>query len=303
MLKKNLIVGTRGSNLALIQTNSVVEVLKKAHPQYEFTIRIIKTQGDKDQKAGLAQIGGQGVFVKELEERLLDGSIDLAVHSLKDMPGQIQSGLTIGAVAAREDVRDALISRSGLPLARLPSQSKVGTGSPRRVAQLKAARPDLVTMGIRGNVDTRVRKMKSGEVDAVIVAAAGIHRLGLSHLVTEYLDVTDFLPAVGQAALAVETRASEKELQDLLGVIEHAPTRQAVTAERAFLGGLGGGCQAPIAAHAAVKGKEVELDGMVAAPDGSLILRDQQKSSVESPGDAGYLLAARLIGRGAARWL
>ncbi|MBI4333456.1 MAG: hydroxymethylbilane synthase [Chloroflexi bacterium] len=299
----HLIVGTRGSSLALTQTTSVVEALRKAHPQCEFTVRVIKTQGDKDTISGLDKIGGQGVFVKELEEQLLSRSIDIAVHSLKDMPGSVPAGLTIGAVPAREDVRDALISRSGLPLGRLPPGSTIGTGSPRRTVQLRLVRPDLKAAPVRGNVDTRIRKMHAGEVDAVILAAAGLQRLGLSHLVTEFLDTENFLPAVGQAALAVEIRAADREIEDLVSVVDHLPTRQAVTAERAFLGGLGGGCQAPIAAHAVVNGKELDIDGMVAAPDGYMALRDRQKGSTDSPGDAGYLLAARLIGRGAASWL
>ncbi len=302
-MNKKLIVGSRGSKLALIQTNSLVEALGKAHPEYDFTVNIIKTEGDRDQTAGLDKIGGQGVFVKELEARLLDRSIDLAVHSLKDVPSQVQPGLEIGAVPLREDVRDALVSRSGETLARLPPGARVATGSPRRSVQLKAVRPDLEVAPIRGNVDTRIRKIKAGEAEAVLLASAGLIRMGMAEVITEYLSVEQFLPAVGQAALAVEVRAGEMEILDLLRSIEHLPTRQAVTAERSFLATLGGGCQAPIAASAIVVGDEIELDGMVAAPDGYIVMRDKVRGPASDPGYAGYLLAASFLGRGAGKLL
>ncbi len=300
---KSLTVGTRGSKLALVQTNSIVAALKKSHPDYDFRIKIIKTEGDRDQTAGLDKIGGQGVFVKEIEAHLRDGSIDLAVHSLKDMPSQIPAGLEIGAVTAREDVRDALISPSGATLARLPEGAKIATGSPRRTVQLKAVRPDVQVAPIRGNVDTRIRKLRAGEADALLMASAGLKRLGMADIITEYMGLEDFLPAVGQAALAVEIRAGDKELQALLQLLEHKPTRQAITAERTFLAALGGGCQAPIAAHATVQGQEIELDGMVAAPDGYIILRDKQRGPADDPAYAGNLLAAKFLGRGAAKIL
>lgn len=277
--------------------------MRKAHPRYQFAVEIIKTQGDREQNVDLAVIGGQGVFVKELEERLLDHSIDLAVHSLKDMPSQIQAGLKLGAITAREDVRDAFISRSGATLSQMPPGARIGTGSPRRTVQLKLVRPDLKAAPMRGNVDTRIRKLHSGDADALIMASAGLHRMGLGGIITEHLSTDDFLPMVGQAALAVEIREGEEELEELLAVLEDTPTRQAITAERAFLAGLGGGCQAPIAANAIVNGPNLRIEGMVAAPDGSVVLRDCRQCPASSPADAGYLLAAWLIGKGASRFL
>ncbi|MDP2719049.1 MAG: hydroxymethylbilane synthase [Dehalococcoidia bacterium] len=295
--------GSRGSRLALIQTRAIIDLLQKACPRCTFTIRVVKTEGDKERSAPLAQMGGQGVFVKELEEQLLSGSIDLAVHSLKDMPVQLQKGLKIGAFPVREDARDVLISRSGFNLSGLPPGSKIGTGSPRRAVQLRAARSDLQIHGIRGNVDTRLKKMRSGEVDAIILAAAALHRMGWADQITEYLDPGICLPAVGQGSLAIEIRSREKELEDILLKINHIPTSQAVTAERALLAGLGGGCHAPIAAHARVEGQEVKIEGMVASANGSTILRGTETGPAASPADSGKKLADYFLKKGAAKLL
>ncbi|MDZ4246468.1 MAG: hydroxymethylbilane synthase [Dehalococcoidia bacterium] len=302
-LKSKFIAGSRGSRLALIQTRAIIDLLQKACPRCTFTIRVVKTEGDKERSAPLAQMGGQGVFVKELEEQLLSGSIDLAVHSLKDMPVQLQKGLKIGAFPIREDARDVLITRSGVTLSGLPSGSKIGTGSPRRAVQLRAVRPDLQIHGIRGNVDTRLKKMRSGEVDAIILAAAALHRMGWADQITEYLDPGICLPAVGQGSLAIEIRSREKELEDILLKINHIPTSQAVTAERALLAGLGGGCHAPIAAHARVEGQEVKIEGMVASANGSTILRGTETGPAASPADSGKKLADYFLKKGAAKLL
>jgi hydroxymethylbilane synthase len=251
----------------------------------------------------MVERGGRGVFVKELEECLLQGAIDIAVHSLKDMPVDTCAGLKIGAITEREDVRDALISRSGATLKELPRGARIGTGSPRRAVQIRAVRPDIEISAVRGNVDTRFRKMASGEVDAIVVAAAALHRLGWAERITEYLDTEVCLPAAGQGALAAEIRSGEKELEELVGVLNHKATSQAVTAERAFLEGLGGGCKAPVAAYARVRAIELELEGMVSSSDGAMVIRDRQRGLAEAPTDVGYLLAARLLGTGAGRLL
>ncbi len=303
LFNNTVTVGTRGSKLALIQTESVVELLRKAHARCEFTTSVIKTLGDREKDAGLTQIGGQGVFIKELEESLLAGTIDMAVHSLKDMPSQLQPGLKIGAVLKRGDARDVLVSGSGAPLAELPGGAIIGTGSHRRAVQITAARPDLRIIPIRGNVDTRLKKVYSKEVDAIVIAAAALERLGWVDRITEYLDPDICLPAVGQGALAIEIRDGEKETEELVAAVHDTPTSQATTAERFFLDGLGGGCRAPIGAYATVNGHELELEAMVGSLDGFMIMRDKIKGLAEAAGDAGYLLAARLLGMGAGRYL
>jgi hydroxymethylbilane synthase len=288
--RKQIIIGSRGSKLALIQAESVLEMLKEAHPNLEFSLVKIRTQGDSQSQISLRRIGGQGVFVKEIEEVLLDGGIDIAVHSLKDMPTEIPQGLSLAAATQRLDPRDALVSRGG-KLAELPSGSRLGTGSQRRAVQILAFRPDFEICDIRGNVDTRLRKVFSREVDGVVLAASALIRLGLESVATEYLPLEHFVPAVGQGALGIEIRAEDKEVAGIVSCLNYESAWRSVRAERAFLKALGGGCRAPIAAFGEVKGKVLHLRGMVASPDGSAISWGKVESSVDEPERAGARLA------------
>ncbi|HSJ93725.1 MAG TPA: hydroxymethylbilane synthase, partial [Gaiellaceae bacterium] len=267
-----VVVGTRSSALARAQTGHVVDLLRAAWPGLEYELRAIETRGDRTQASGepLPEIGGKGLFTAELEEALGDGRIDLAVHSLKDLPTEDAAGIVVGAVCAREDVRDCLVSRDGLSLAELPPGAVVGTSSLRRAAQLRAARPDLEVRSIRGNVDTRIRKVRSGEFDAALLAAAGLHRLGLDGEASEWLAEDVMLPAPGQGALGVQCRAGDGAVLELLASIDEEGTRAATPAERAFLQALGAGCTAPVAALGqSFAGGRVRLDGLVASVDGA----------------------------------
>ncbi|MGD0205550.1 MAG: hydroxymethylbilane synthase, partial [Dehalococcoidia bacterium] len=248
--RRTLLIGTRGSRLARAQAEAVRKMLSSLHPERAWLLREIRSEGDVRRQASLASIGGRGVFVKALEDKLLAGEIDLAVHSLKDMPTRLATGLKIGAVLPREDVRDALVSRGDSTLDDLPTGAVVGSGSARRRAQLLAYRSDLVVQDVRGNVDTRLRKLNSGAYDALILAAAALIRLQRTSAISQYLPLTLMLPAVGQGALAVEVRESDEEVMGLVQPLNHSPTERAVSAERAFLSALGGGCTVPVAAHA-----------------------------------------------------
>jgi len=287
-------VATRGSLLALTQTGWVIDRLKEANPGLEFETQVFKTVGDRVLDRALSQIGDKGLFTKELEEALLDGRADLAVHSLKDLPSDLPPGLVLGAVPEREDPRDVVITRDGTTFADLPPGSRVGTSSLRRVAQLKARRPDLTFVPIRGNVDTRLRKLGEGQVDALVMAAAGLHRAGFADRITEYLDPEDCLPAPGQGALGIEIRADDARIGQVVGRIHHPETALAVMAERAVLARLEGGCQVPIAAHAVVEDGWLQVEGLIAAPDGSRVIRHAAE------GDAGR---ARSLGTQVADWL
>ena len=301
-MNKKVVVGSRGSKLALIQAESVASKLKEVNPDIEVTINMIVTKGDRDRHVQLDHMEGVGVFVKELEEALLDGRIDLAVHSLKDMPTQIPQGLCLTAVTRRLDPRDALVSRSKR-LAELPSGSRIGTGSLRRAVQLAQYRSDLEVCSIRGNVDTRLRKVLSGEVDGVVLAAAAMIRLGWESKINEYLSLEHFLPAVGQGTLAVETRLGDEEITELISSINHLPTWQSVTAERAFLSALGGGCRAPIAALGTVDGTTLKLEGMVADVSGKKILHATEEGSTIAPEQVGVRLAQRMLSMGASEFI
>jgi hydroxymethylbilane synthase len=300
------VVGSRASRLAQRQTELVLETLRRAHPQAEFRLKSITTAGDAS-RAPLGEIGGRGVFVAELERALLSGEIDIAVHSLKDMPSADSEGLTVAAVCERADVRDAIVSRGGAALAALPAGARVGTGSPRRAAQLLAARPDLRVADIRGNVDTRIRKVRNGEYDAAVLAAAGLARLGWLDRAAELLPLEVMLPAVGQGALAVQVRAGDARAIALAAAADHPPTRAAATAERAFEARLGAavdsglaGCHAAIAALAQPDGSHLRLRGLVADPSGHPLLRDELTAADGDPGALGVALAERLLAAGAA---
>jgi hydroxymethylbilane synthase len=295
---RKIVIGSRRSKLALTQTNWVIDQLKKLDLPYEFEIKEIVTKGDKILDVTLSKVGGKGLFVKEIEQAMLDEEIDMAVHSMKDMPSELPIGLMLACTPKRVDPRDALISRDYNSLTDLPAGSVVGTSSLRRAAQILAKRPDLKIKSIRGNIDTRLAKLETEDFDAIILAAAGLERMGWTEeIVTEYLTVEDCIPAVGQGSLAIECRKGDQDLRELLENINDQITFETVTAERAFLRTLEGGCQVPIAAFAVQSGNEVTLNGLVGTPDGKTIIRGQRVG--ENPDDIGVLLAQDLMDRGA----
>jgi hydroxymethylbilane synthase len=304
----NLIIGSRGSKLALWQSNWVKDQLEDAHSGLVINIEIIKTTGDKLTEASLAKIGGKGVFTKEIEEALLEHRVDLAVHSLKDLPTTLPAGLHIAAITEREDVRDALIVREGLretvkSIADLPPGARVGTSSLRRASQLRHARPDVVIIELRGNVETRLRKLDEGDYDAIILASAGLNRLGFSGRVTMNISTAEMLTAVGQGALGIETRVDDHRANLLLEVLNHAPTRYAAEAERAVLRSLGGGCAVPIAAFGHIKKNRISqkliVDALVADAEGRRLIRRQIGGPVQQAEELGAKLAESLIDAGA----
>ena len=301
-MRKKIVVGSRGSKLASIQAELVVARIREANPDLEVNIRRIVTRGDRNRQVQLDQIAGDGVFVKELEEALHNGQIDLAVHSLKDMPTELPQGLGLIAVAERLDPRDVLVSR-GQKLAGLAPGSRIGTGSLRRAVQLKAYRPDLEACGIRGNVDTRLRKVSDGEFAGVILAAAALKRLGWEDRITEYLSLEHFLPSVGQGALALEARADDRDITELAVPLNHLPTWQSITAERAFLSALGGGCRAPIAALGTVNDNALKLEGMVASVSTGEILHGTIEGSATAPQELGAQLAQKMLAMGAGKFI
>ncbi len=297
------VLGSRGSALALTQTGEVARLLAGRHPEVDLRARKIKTQGDLQRRQPLSQMEGKGVFVKEIQQALLTGEIGAAVHSYKDLPVESPSELEVVAILPREDPRDALVSREGVPLGSLPRGTFLGTGSPRRAAQIRALRPDLRIGELRGNLDTRLRKVASGVVEAAVVAAAGLNRMGWQDRITQLLPPEVCIPAVGQGALAVEIRADNQEARLLLAPLDHPPTRIAITAERAFLERLGGGCNSPIAALGEVHDGRLRLWGMVASPEGDRLLRDSTEGDAASPQGVGRLLAEMFLERGAAELL
>jgi hydroxymethylbilane synthase len=302
-MSDRLVIGSRGSKLALTQAEWVKARLASLHPGIDILIEIIKTTGDVKTDP-LAVIGGKGVFTKELEDALLDRRIDVAVHSLKDLPTIVPEALAIGAICEREDPRDALVLQkdsdsSCASLKDLPVHSIVGTSSPRRQAQLRHLRPDLVIKDLRGNVDTRLRKLDEGQYDAVILAAAGLRRLALEGRISARIPPEQMLPAVGQGAIGVELRADDSAAMNVVTKLDHEATRIACTAERALLRALGGGCQLPIAAHCVVQYHEMRIDGLVASRDGKRIVRDHISGSTEDAEKLGGDLANRLLEHGA----
>ncbi|MBI3393737.1 MAG: hydroxymethylbilane synthase [Nitrospirae bacterium] len=298
-MKKNRVrIGTRGSALALWQANHVAGLLRGAYAELEVEIVTIKTTGDNILDSPLAQVGGKGLFVKEIEEALLSGEVDLAVHSLKDVPAFFPDGLGLAAVLPREDPRDALLARNAASLDDLPRGARVGTSSLRRQAQLLHLRPDLEIVTLRGNVDTRVRKLDSGDYDAIVLAAAGLKRMGLAGHVSAFLGIETLLPAVGQGAIGIETRLNDPETNGLVSSLEDNVTRTAVSAERAFLRRLEGGCQVPIAAHAVVSGGSLKIAGLVASLDGRTLIRNVMEGVAAGPEDLGVTLAERILSAG-----
>ncbi len=291
-------IGTRGSLLARTQTEQVAVALRAANPGLLVETIIVRTTGDARADVPFAAVGTKGMFVKEIEEALLAGEIDLGVHSLKDMPGELPEGLVLAATPAREDPRDALVGALGQRFLDLPDGSRIGTSSPRRSAQLRAARPDLRVAELRGNLDTRLRKLDEGHYDAIVLAAAGLHRLGREDRISERLDPQISLPAVGQGALALETRSDDAGTRELVSVLNHVDTADAVAAERAFLAAVGGGCTVPIAALARIDGELIELQALIAAPDGSALVRDRRTAHRSDAEALGAEMAAWLLESG-----
>jgi hydroxymethylbilane synthase len=287
-----VVVGSRGSALALWQARHIAGRLAELGAKTR--IEIIKTTGDRITDVALAEVGGKGLFTKEIEEALLAGTIDLAVHSLKDMPAELPAGLVLSGIPEREDPRDALVGRT---LDHLSEGSVVGTSSLRRSAQLHALGRGIVTQLLRGNVDTRLRKLDQGQYEAIVLASAGLRRLGWEHRITQLVPVEIMCPAVGQGALAIETRDDGGMAQELARKLDHALTRKAVTAERALLGVLGGGCQVPIGGHAVIEGSSVNLRAIVASPDGASVVRGELAGV--DPVRVGEELARRLLDQGA----
>lgn len=290
-------IGSRGSPLALWQANWVNDRLVSAG--HEVKIDVIKTSGDKLENAALAASGTKGLFIKEIEEALLAGRVDLAVHSMKDLPTDLPEGLDVVAVPEREDPHDALVSRGGLLLQGLPIGARIGTSSLRRQSQLLALRPDVEVVPMRGNVDTRLRKLERGECEALVLAAAGLKRLGFASHITSLFREDEICPAVGQGALAIEIRTQNAAVKEAVAAFDHPATHLAVRAERAMLAALGGGCQLPIAAYAKHDSGRLILTGVVADPAGTLVVRAMASGDPENPEVLGKRVAMELLGRGA----
>jgi len=300
-MSSRLIFATRPSALARWQTAHIIQELQVYWKGLICEQVVITTEGDRTLDVSLPEIGGKGLFTSELERALQEGRVHAAVHSLKDLPTEEAPGLTLGAISEREDVRDVLICPAGTTLENLPRGARLGTSSNRRRAQLLAYRPDLLVESIRGNVDTRIRKVKEGQYDAILLAAAGVTRLGLQEHITEYIPLDAMLPAPGQGALAVQCRLTDNDTLQLLKAVDHASTRLAVSAERAFLSALGGGCALPVGAMAEVEGGEIRLQGVVASPDGSRILRLTATGC--DPLQLGQALAEEALDQGARAYL
>ena len=292
--KKTLILGTRGSLLARTQSEWVAARLRAAHPGIEILLKIVQTSGDMNRDVPFNQVGTKGMFVKEIEEALLDGSIDFGVHSLKDMPGDLPDGLEIVCTPPRENPCDSLLTTSGLALEHLPPNAVVGTSSIRRQVQLKAIRPDLNIKELRGNLDTRWRKLEEGRYDAIMLACSGLNRLGWGDRITENLNPQSFVPAAGQGALAIETRVGDATASSLLSAIHDEDTFCAVSAERAFLAELGGGCSIPAGAFAEISGADIQLIGMFASVSDGRVQRVKLTGSRKDPIQLGKAAAQRL---------
>ena len=303
MSPDRVVIGTRGSALALWQADHIAALLRAAHPGLVVERSIIVTTGDRTPQGPLWEAGGKAVWVKEIETALLAGEVDLAVHSLKDVPAELAPGLVLAAIPPRADVRDALVSRDGATLAALPADARVGTTSLRRICQVKALRPDLRLVPLRGNLDTRLRKVADGQVDAAILACAGLDRLGLSHRIAERIPVERMLPAIGQGALALETRSADERMRVLCRALASEDAEITVSAERALLQRLGAGCRTPVAGTARLQQGKLEVWGLVGRPDGATMLHEQVAGSPSAAAALGRSLAEALLARGADRIL
>lgn len=296
---RRVVIGSRSSSLSLAQTNEVVRLLLKAHSDLDIEVVPLSTRGDRNKSAPLLSME-RGMFVKEIEAALLAGEIDIAIHSAKDMPAVTPPGLVVAAYTEREDARDVLVNRWGASLDNLPAGARLGTSSPRRTAQIRAARPDIEIAPIRGNVDTRLSKAKSADYDGAILAAAGMIRLGRKSDISAFLAPEVCVPDVGQGALAVQVRESDGEMVEIVSAIDHLPTSTAVRAERSFLATMGGGCTVPTAAYAEYEPDSLRMLAMVAKPDGSEIVRVSEDYSVDDPVASGKAIASALMDMGAA---
>ncbi|OQX16985.1 MAG: hydroxymethylbilane synthase [Desulfobulbaceae bacterium A2] len=297
-MKERIRIGTRGSLLAVTQSGWVGRRIEQQHPDVEVELVKITTKGDKILDVPLAKVGGKGLFVKELEDALLEGRVDLAVHSMKDVPAELPAGLELAVVPEREDPRDAFVATRYAELAVLPVGARVGTSSLRRKAQLAALRPDLVIEDLRGNLDTRLRKLDDGVYDAIVLAAAGLRRLGLAQRISALFSPEQMLPAIGQGALGIELREADQGLHQRLAFLHHPATAVAVTAERACLLRLEGGCQVPIGAHAEVLGEMLHITGLVASLDGRRLVREELSGPLAEAASMGTALAERILARG-----
>ncbi|MBU8910233.1 MAG: hydroxymethylbilane synthase [Desulfobacterales bacterium] len=297
-MKKNIRIGTRGSKLALWQANFIKSEIERLFPDFDVELKIIKTTGDRITDRPLAMVGGKGLFVKEIENALLNSDIDLAVHSMKDMPGKLPEGLVIGAIPKRENPFDVLISKNNCLLADYEKGAKIGTSSLRRASQIKHIRPDVTIESIRGNLDTRIKKLKSGEYDAIVLAAAGLRRLGQEKEITEYLDEAIMLPAVGQGALCIETRENDSDIALIMKTLDHHDTRICVTGERAFLKQIEGSCHIPVACFGKIIGNEVILTAVVASENGKTLIKEQIVSPMKKVENSGQALADQILEKG-----
>jgi len=297
-MKKNLCIGTRGSQLALWQANFIKSEIERLFPGLIVELKVIKTTGDRITDRPLALVGGKGLFVKEIESALLNNDIDIAVHSMKDMPGDLPEGLIIGAIPERENPFDVLISKDNRLLTDYKKGAKIGTSSLRRASQIRHIRQDVIIESIRGNLDTRIKKLKAGDYDAIVLAAAGLRRLGQDSNITEYLDETTMVPAVGQGALCVETRKNDADISSVMKKLDHYDTRICVIGERAFLRQIEGSCHIPVACFGKIKGKEVLLTAMVASENGKKLIKEQILCPMDMVEKSGCTLAKNVLEKG-----
>jgi len=298
MISGTLRIGTRGSALALAQANWVKERIERRNPGMGVALTVIKTKGDIMQDVALVKIGGKGVFVKEIEDALLRGDIDLAVHSLKDVPAELPPGLTIAVTPEREDPRDVLVSKHRVKFEAMPRRARIGTGSLRRGFQLRNIFPDVEIVPLRGNLDTRLKKVETEDLDAVVVAAAGIRRLGWVSRVTQFLPVETIIPAVGQGTLAIEVREDDGMVRKAIAFLNHAPTWREAQTERSFLRRLGGGCQLPLAAYAKTEGTGIKITGLLGTIDGRVMIREELRGPADAGEALGDQLAETILQRG-----
>lgn len=295
---KEIIIGSRGSKLALVQSNLVIKELKKFYPEIDFTIKEIKTKGDKILDKTLDKIGGKGLFVKEIEAALLKGEIDFAVHSMKDVPSEFPEGLEISAITKREDVRDALISKESIGFQNMKKGARIGTSSLRRAAQLKSLRSDIEIVPVRGNVQTRIRKIDELDLDGVILAAAGLNRLGFDNKISEFFNAKDMVPAVGQGALGIETRKDDEFIKEIVSKINDNLTSIAIKAERVFMKILNGGCHVPIGAFAYVEEEKLKMVGVVASIDGESVIKIFDEDEILGYEQLGKRVAEKVLAKG-----
>lgn len=298
MERNEIVIGSRGSELALVQSNLVIDELKTHYPQIDFKIKIIKTKGDKILDKTLDKIGGKGLFVKEIENALLEGEIDIAVHSMKDVPSEFPEGLEISAITKRKDVRDILVSKDGKSLKALKEGAKIGTSSLRRGAQLKGLRNDIEIVPVRGNVQTRINKIQELDLDGVILAAAGLLRLGLDDEISQFFDAGDIVPAVGQGALGIETRKDDVFIKEVVSKINDSLTETAIMAERTFMKILNGGCHVPVGAFAYVESEKLKMIGLVASLDGQNVIKVSNEDKTENYAELGKRIANEVLSRG-----